>query len=411
MKHAKFGAVAALIISMTSGAAFAGCGIESGSIRILSNDFPALHAVVDMAETCAGDGVEFSKNHTADHEKIQVPAQTANPAEYTGVIIANSSLVPLMNDGLVRPLDDLIAKYGGDIQESQKIRINGKVMAVAFMANTQHMYYRADVLKAAGVGVPSTYEEVLEAAEAIKSAGLMDHPLTGSLLAGWQIAEEFVNMYLGHGGEFFVPGSAAPSINNAQGIASLEMMKALSAYMNPDFLTYDTNAIQADWEVGNAAIGNIWGSRAGALLDDEGSTAEIVANTMLAAAPTVGGGSIPATTLWWDGFTIATNISDEDAEATFRAMVVGVSTEMALANADQAAWLIAGVDPQPTSVGISLTASAGAKPYPMLPYMGILHTALGNELVDFMQGNESAADALAGTEAAYISAAKEAGFL
>ena len=39
---------------------------------------------------------------------------------------------------------------------------------------------------------------------------------------------------------------------------------------------------------------------------------------MLAAAPTVGGGTIPAATLWWDGFTIAKNISDEDAEASFR---------------------------------------------------------------------------------------------
>lgn len=411
MKHAKFGAVAALILSTTSGAAIAGCGIESGSIRILSNDFPALHAVVNMAETCAGDGVEFTKNHTADHEKIQVASMTANPAEFTSAIIANSSLVPLMNDGLVRPLDDLIAEFGGGIQESQMIRIDGKVMAVAFMANTQHMFYREDVLAAAGVGVPASYEEVLAAAEAIQSAGLMEYPLTGTLKAGWQIAEEFVNMYLGHGGAFFEPGSAAPSINNAQGVASLEMIKALSAYMNPDFMTYDTNSVQADWEAGRAAIGNIWGSRAGVLLDDEGSTPEIVASTKLASAPTVAGGSVPATTLWWDGFTIATNISDEDAEATFRALVHGVSTEMALANADQAAWLIAGVDPQPTAVGISLTANAGASPYPMLPYMGILHTALGNELVDFMQGTESATEALAGAEAAYISAAKEAGFL
>ena len=47
----------------------------------------------------------------------------------------------------------------------------------------------------------------------------------------------------------------------------------------------------------------------------------------------------------------------------------------------------------------------------MLPYMGLMHTALGNELADFMQGKESAEQALADVEAAYIAAAKEKGFL
>ena len=40
-----------------------------------------------------------------------------------------------------------------------------------------------------------------------------------------------------------------------------------------------------------------------------------------------------------------------------------------------------------------------------------LHTALGNELADFMKGTESAEQALKDVEAAYIAAAKEKGFL
>ena len=47
----------------------------------------------------------------------------------------------------------------------------------------------------------------------------------------------------------------------------------------------------------------------------------------------------------------------------------------------------------------------------MLPYMGLLHSALGNELSDFMQGKETAEQALADVEAAYTTAAKEKGFL
>ena len=50
-------------------------------------------------------------------------------------------------------------------------------------------------------------------------------------------------------------------------------------------------------------------------------------------------------------------------------------------------------------------------PYPMLPYMGLLHSALGAELTDFMNGSKSAEQALKDVEAAYIAAAKEKGFL
>ena len=40
-----------------------------------------------------------------------------------------------------------------------------------------------------------------------------------------------------------------------------------------------------------------------------------------------------------------------------------------------------------------------------------MHNALGAELTDFLQGNESAEKALADVDAAYAEAAKEAGFL
>lgn len=391
--------------------AMAGCGIESGSVRILSNDFPALHAVAAGAEACAGDGVEVTKNQTADHKDIQVAALTSNPAQYTVAVVANSSIVPLLNDGLIRPLDDLVAKHGGQLNKSQLVTIDGKIMAVAFMANAQHLYYRSDILEQVGVDVPTTYEEVLAAAQAIRDAGIMENPYAMNTAAGWNLAEEFVNMYMGTGASFFEAGSAAVSINNEHGVATLNMLKALNEYADPDFLTFDSNATQALWEGGELALSTMWGSRGGAILDDEGSTPEVTGTTVLSIAPTFGGGDIPASTLWWDGFTIAANISDEDAEASFIAMMNGISTEMVQANNDKAVWLIDGYQAGKPAEGIIATANAGAKPYPMLPYMGILHTVLGNELADFLQGNESAEQALADIEAAYTAAAKEQGFL
>jgi len=390
----------------------ADCGIASGRVSIVGNEFPAIKSVAAKAAECAIASVQIKANLTADHQKINLPGMQGNPAEYTTAIVATSSIVALLNGDVVRPLDDLVAQHGADIPARQLITIDGRIMAVAFMANSQHLVYRQDVLAQVGVEPPKTYEEMIEAAEKIRAARSLQNPVGGAYAAGWNLAQEFVNMYLGQGGEFFEPGTARVAINNERGIAALETMKALSAYMNPDFLTHDSNATSAEWEAGNVALMNMWGSRTGRLMDAEGSTPEVYENTRVGAPMTVGGGSIPATTLWWDGWTVAKNISDEDALATFLAMKHGTSP--ALLNdktMGEAVWMIDGYVPAEVNEGVLQTMAMGARPYPMLPYMGLLHTALGDNIADFLTGKEDAATTLADIEAAYTAAAREQGFL
>jgi ABC-type glycerol-3-phosphate transport system substrate-binding protein len=408
MKKTILVAAAVLVSGLVATPAWA-CEISS-RVSIVGNEFPAIHAVADGAKECTG--AEVSANLTADHQKINVAGMQGNPAEYTTAIIANSSIVALMNEDVIRPIDDLVAKHGQDLLPNQLITINDEVMAVAFMANAQHLVYRSDILEQAGVAPPKTYEEMLAGAKVIRDKGLLDYPLGGAYKAGWNLAQEFTNMYIGHGGEFFKAGTAEPSINNAKGVAALEMLKDLSAYMNPDFLTHDSNATSAEWKAGNVAMMNMWGSRMEPLKDPAQSTAQVVETTTLGAPMTVGGGSIPATTLWWDGWTVAKNVPDAEAEATFLAMMNGISPdrldeEMSLL----AVWLIDGYKPTPAATGVFAAANMNATPYPMLPYQGLMHTALGAEIVDFMQGKESASQALADVEAAYTAAAKEKGFL
>ena len=401
----------AIAFAALSSSVWAGCGISDGRVSIVGNEFPAIQAVGSAAAECAGGGVEVTKNLTADHQKINVQGMTGNPAEYTTAIIANSSIVALMVDDVIRPLDDLVAKHGQDILKHQLVTVDGNIMAVAFMANAQHLVFRADILEAAGLNPPTTYEEMLVAASIIRDMGLMQNPVGGAYKAGWNIAEEFVNMYIGHGGEFFEPGTAKVSINNQAGVDALHMMKALSHFMNPDYLTHDSNATSAEWKAGNVAIMNMWGSRVGPLKSDE-VAAEVASNTDIAGPMTVGGGSIPASTLWWDGWTVAKNISDEDAEATFLAMKHAVRPEMLNDETSLlAVWLIDGYEPTTASRGVVAAAQMGTKPYPMVSYQGLLHSALGAEIIDFMMGKEDAVTALADVEAAYTAAATEKGYL
>ncbi|HVG46669.1 MAG TPA: sugar ABC transporter substrate-binding protein, partial [Rubellimicrobium sp.] len=93
------------------------------------------------------------------------------------------------------------------------------------------------------------------------------------------------------------------------------------------------------------------------------------------------------------------------------AMMHALSPEMAAANPDLAAWLIKGFQPGPASGGVIASAQGGAKPYPMVPQMGILHEALAAELGDFIAGSETAEQALADVKAAYETGARQQGFL
>ena len=397
-------------MTLVAGQVSAACEI-GGRVSIVGNEFPAIQTVGAGAKECTGG--EVTTNLTADHQKINVAGMQGDPAEYTSAIIANSSIVALMNEDLIRPLDDLVAAHGSDLQKGQLITIGGKVMAVAFMANAQHLMYRKDILAEIGVEPPKTYEEMIEAAKMIREKGIMENPIGGAYMAGWNLAQEFNNMFIGYGGSHFKEGTAEPNVNSEAGVNALNMMKALTEYMNPDFLTHDSNATNAEYRAGNVALLNMWGSRAATQTTTDGVTKEVKNGHAVAGPMTVGGGSIPASTLWWDGWTVAKNVSDADAEATFVALKNAIRPDI-LGDpevAKQAVWLIEGYQPTDAAIGVFEAAKSGTPPYPMLPYMGLMHTALGNELADFLQGKESAEQALADVEAAYVAAAKEKGFL
>ena len=410
MKYMTLPATAVAVI-LGHSAAYAGCGIEAGNVNILSNDFDALGIVINEARACAGDGVTVTANMTTEHRALAQPALTTNPAQYTVTMVANNSIAPLLARDLVRPLDDLVAAHGSQLLEQQLVRVDGQVVAIAFMVNGQNLFMRGDILEQAGLEPPTSIEEMLAAAEKIRADGIMRYPLAAANQSGWFLANEFVNTYMGLGGAFFEPGTAVPAVNSEVGLRTLELMKAMTEYMAPEFLTHTSDELRALYLGGQVAMMNQWASMVNGHIDPEGPAPEIGEATILAAAPTAGGGTVPAAALWWDGFAIAANISDEDAEASFLAMMHGIRPEVAQGNPTGAAWLVADFTPPETAQAILTNAQMGAQAYPMAPYMGLLHTALGAELGDFMQGRESAEDALRDVVDAYTTAAREAGFL
>ncbi|QPH53663.1 ABC transporter substrate-binding protein [Pontivivens ytuae] len=385
--------------------AMADCAFENTvEVKSLTAGFEAWKAVTDAMAECGNVQAELDQ----EFREKQPEAFAANPSLYHIGGVANGTLTPLLNAGTIRPLDDLVAEYGQDLAPNQLIRVNGEIMAVAMMVNTQHLMYRSDIFEELGLEVPTTYDEVLAAAAAIQEAGVVDYPIGATMASGWNLAQDFNNMFVGFGGTFVNPDNT-PAVNSEAGVQTLEMLGALTEYMDPEYLTSDSTYVQQQFQQGRIAMANLWASRAAAMNDEAES--QVVGLVAGAPAPAAVEGGIPATTLWWDGLVIASNIPDEEAEAAFRVAMEGIDTEMVTANNDDAIWLIDGFVPGPLAQGAIETAMQGPPAYPSTTQMGLMHTAIGNNVADFLTGAKSAEATLEAIEADYTTAAEEAGLL
>ena len=393
-----------IAISAFATSVSAGCAFENNiELKSLSNSFDAMKSVTEAMAECGN----VTSTLDVDFKDKQPEAFAANPSLYQIGGVSNGTMVPLLNAGTIRPLDDLVAKYGSQLKPSQLIKVNGQIMAIAVMVNNQHLMYREDVLSEFRIAVPTTHAEMVAAAAIIAKYDVVDYPLGGTYKAGWNLGEEFINNYLGNGGAFFGEGNA-PSINNATGVATLNTMKSLTEYMDPEYLVADSTYVQQQFQQGKIAMATLWATRAGAM--DNAEESQVVGKVIMASAPM--GTTRPASTNWWDGIVLATNMTDEQADAAFRVAMEGIDTEMVLANNDDAVWLIDGYVAGSAAAGAIATADNGAAPYPSSsPGMGAMHTALGNGIAAFLTGEKDAATALADIEAAYTISATESGLM
>ncbi len=375
-------------------------------VSLLSAGFEAWKGVAAAMAECGNFEAELDQ----EFRQKQPAAFAATPSLYHMGGVSNGTITPLLNQGTIRPLDELVAKYGQDLTPNQLIRIDGKIMAIAMMVNTQHLQYRSDILEDLEIPVPESWDQVLAAAEKIKQAGVVDYPLGATMKSGWNLSQEFNNMFFGFGGRF-VDDNNMPTVNTEAGVKALEKLREITAYLDPEYLVSDSTYVQQQIQQGKIAMANLWASRAGAA-DDEAES-QVVGLVNGAAAPRAFEGGPPATTIWWDGIVIAKNITDEEAEAAFKLILEGLDHEMVKANNDAAVWLIPGYEPSRLAQGAiaTLQAQPPAVSYPSTSAMGLMHTAVGNKVSNFLTGATDAEATLKAIEDEYLISAKEAGLI
>jgi multiple sugar transport system substrate-binding protein len=95
---------------------------------------------------------------------------------------------------------------------------------VPWILDTKYLFYNKAMLKKAGVKVPTTWDEVVAAARALKARKVVQYPLIWS----WSQAEAVICDYaqlLGAFGGRFLDDAGKPAFNTGGGLQALEFMK------------------------------------------------------------------------------------------------------------------------------------------------------------------------------------------
>lgn len=390
--------------------ALAECEVDgSGEVNVLSNFFETLELLANTMKECEREGLVVDAKLTTEHRSETEKSFAAGSSPYDTAAVANSSITLLQARGQLRPLNDLVDKYRDryDIEDQMLIRFGDDIMAIAFMVNAQHFYYRKDVFEEHGIAVPKTYDELLAAAKTLKEAGI-EHPYGAAFGNSWELANEYVNVLLANGGRLFDPATSEPAFESPEAVEALELMGELFRYMSPNSMSLDFGGVKRQLQQGDVVMAIQWGDQAPTMDNADEST--VVGKIGYAPAPAMREGGPPSSTFWWDGYVIPKNL-DGDPDLTFQVFMHALGAETVEKNNDTTLWIRSNYKPTKYTAAITETVMGGAPPYPMNPQSSLAHSSLGENISDFITGKESAAQSLADAAKAYRAAAKEQGLI
>jgi ABC-type glycerol-3-phosphate transport system substrate-binding protein len=342
---------------------------------------------------------------------VEIAFSSSGKSPFDAAVVSASVFNDLYSKNQLYSLKGLVNKFKDHhkIEEKMIVRMNGEPMAIAFMQNTQVLYYRRDIFKRLGLSVPKTYDEMFATAAIIKKLDpAIANPIAQCFSKGWDLATEFTNVISSLGGRFFQEGTALPAFNSEQGVQAIELMRQMLPYMSPNALASNADDVMNQLQQGRAAMGVLWASRASRM--DDPTASKVVGLIDFAPAPAarVGGGT--AAHLWWDGVVMPRN-GPNQRDATFSVLMEMLSESSVESGNDLAIWVRSNFKPGRASTGVKLAMEAGAKIWPAEPFFNLAHLQLGKVLADAVKGLRDPTQALAGAAEAYKQSAIEKSFL
>ena len=409
-------ALGAITLPGTAGAiacpALAG---SRGDINLVGSSLPAIQHMAHAAEACSRSGLKVAFKVTPQaRTEVERAFGSGGPSSFDAAVISAGVFSNLYSRRQLAEMTALVEKYASryKLEERMLVRVNGEVMALAFMQNTQNLVYRQDLLDRHRIAVPTNYAQMLQAAGKIRVAEPnVVFPIAQGFGKGFDASVEFTNILASLGGRFFEPGSAQPAFHGALGVKAVEVMQSVLPFMSPNALAMSTDDVMNQLQQGKSAMGVLWASRASRM--DDPVASKVVGKMAFAAAPSAIAGAPTAAHLWWDGVAMPRNFAGGDTrrEAVFQVLMEMLSEETVRTGNDLAVWVRSVYQPGRFGTGVALAQTAGAKAWPAEPFFSLAVGEVGKVLPDALKAERPVADVLAAAAQAYRRAAVEKGFI
>ena len=384
----------------------------SGEVHLVGNSFPAVAHMARIAEGCARPGLRVVFKLTPQARTDTEQAFGAKgPSPFDAALVSMAAFANLYARRQLQSLTDLVQKYGPQyrLEERMLVRVDGEVMAIAFMQNTQNLYYRADLFAKHKLAVPTDYAQMVQAAAVLKRTEPgITFPIAQGFAKGFDSGTEFTNMLAGLGGRFFQPGGALPAFNGRLGVRAIDTMRSLMPYMTPNALASNSDDVVNQFQQGKAAMGVLWASRASRM--DDAAASKVVGLMQFAAAPAVLPGGRTAAHLWWDAAVLPRN-NPRQREATFHVLMEALSEAAVRSGNDLGLWVRSVFAPGRFGTGVALAQQAGAPVWPSEPFFSLAHAEVGKLLPEALAGERAPQAVLNAAAAAYQQSATEKGFI
>jgi multiple sugar transport system substrate-binding protein len=253
--------------------------VVSKIVQQFNASHPGIHAVVTF--------LPYPEMHDAITTSAAAPQATYNVVLsdliWTAEFAARGYTIPLNHYLGNLPNTNAIPKaiWNGFI-------IDGKIMAMPFLANFQNFYYNKAILAKAGfTSPPRTMNEWLHQMEVIKAKHILQYPYEDSWLQAEGLTCDYVRTAAEFGGSLFVNGK--PAMNRGGALKALEWMHMLYAkgLVAPASLEADEPHAAQAFTSGQVAYNTNWTFVTG--LMNSPKTSSIVGDGVVAPFPTWNG--------------------------------------------------------------------------------------------------------------------------
>jgi multiple sugar transport system substrate-binding protein len=276
--------------------------------------------------------------------------------------------------------------------------VDGVLTGVPIVTEQEVLYYRKDLLEAAGLAVPTTLDELRAAAEALTDK---ENDMYGFVARGQRspLVTQFSSFLYSYGGDWFDENRQA-TINTTEALAAIDLYATLlREYGPPGVLNMSWPQAVAIFAQGNAALYTDASSIYSNLLDPELST--VADKTGVAVFPAGPAGQVMYNVTSW-GLSMPATSSNKEAAcefikwATSKDVVLQTQGEGTVPGARESVWADpAGSASFPADWVAAVAASADGRGYdrPLVTAVTEARDIIGGAVVTAIEGGDFAAAA------------------